>query len=261
MICTLTTDFGAADWYVGALKGTLLRLAPGVALIDLSHDIAPGDIAAASLVLAGAAPTFPAGTLHLAVVDPGVGSSRRLLAVHARGHLLVAPDNGLLTPFLGAGAAVHSVNRPDLYLDAPGATFHGRDRFAPIAAALLGGMPLGQLGPRIDDATRLAAPPPTRDETRGVITGHVVHVDRYGNLVTDIPSDWVRAPQRISAQVGGALVGRLATHYAELEPGAPALIPGSLGTLEVAQRDQSAAAALTVRRGEAVTIELQLPVR
>src|SRR6185503_11437282 len=104
MTCTLTTDFGTADWYLGALKGTLLRLAPGIELLDLSHDIAPGDIAAASLVLAGAAPTFPPGTLHLAVVDPGVGSSRRLLAVQASGQIFVAPDNGLLTPFLTGGA-------------------------------------------------------------------------------------------------------------------------------------------------------------
>ena len=110
MTCTLTTDFGAADWYVGALKGTLLRLAPGISLVDLSHDIAPGDIAAASLVLAGAAPTFPPGTLHLAVVDPGVGSSRRLLAVHASGQIFLAPDNGLLTPFL-TGGVVHAVDR------------------------------------------------------------------------------------------------------------------------------------------------------
>jgi S-adenosylmethionine hydrolase len=257
--CTLTTDFGTADWYVGALKGTLLRLAPGISLLDLSHDIAPGDIAAASLVLAGAAPTFPPGTLHLAVVDPGVGSSRRLLAVHASGQIFLAPDNGLLTPFL-TGGVVHAVDRPDLYLDAPGETFHGRDRFAPIAAALFAGTPLDQLGPRIEDAAPLAAPPPSRDEGRGVISGHVVHVDRYGNLVTDVPSSWVRA-QRVSAKVGGAFVGRLATHYAELEPGVPALIASSLGTIEVALRDHSAAAALAVRRGDAITIELQAPVR
>jgi S-adenosylmethionine hydrolase len=259
MALTLTTDFGTSDWYVGALKGTLVRLAPGVAIVDLSHDIAPGDIAAASLVLAGAALTFPAGTVHLAVVDPGVGGARRMLAVLASGQIFVAPDNGLLTPFLD-GATVHSVERPDLYLDAPGETFHGRDRFAPIAAAIVGGAPLHRLGPRIDDAERLAAPPPpARDQRRGVLTGSVVHVDRYGNAVTDIPAAWVRT-ERIRAKVGGAHVGRLATHYAELEPGVPALIAGSLGTLEIALRDQSAAATLAIRRGETITIELLPPV-
>ncbi|HEX2465712.1 MAG TPA: SAM hydroxide adenosyltransferase [Thermoanaerobaculia bacterium] len=119
-------------------------------------------------------------------------------------------------------------------------------------------MALDQLGPRVADPVRLAAPPPTRDQRRGVINGHVVHVDRYGNLVTDVPSEWVGA-QRVSAKVGGAFVGRLATHYAELEPGVPALIAGSLGTIEVALRDQSAAAALVIRRGDAITIELQPP--
>jgi S-adenosylmethionine hydrolase len=260
MALTLTTDFGTTDWYVGALKGTLVRLAPGVAIVDLSHDIPRADIAAASLVLAGAAPTFPLGTVHLAVVDPGVGSARRMLAVAVSGHLFVAPDNGLLTPFLD-GATVHSVERPDLYLDAPGETFHGRDRFAPIAAALLGGIPVDRLGPRIDDPARLVAPrPPSRDEQRGVVNGNVVHVDRYGNAVTDIPAAWVRG-EPIRARVGGAHVGRLATHYAELEPGVPALIAGSLGTLEIALRDESAAAALAIHRGDAITIELGLPAR
>jgi S-adenosylmethionine hydrolase len=252
MALTLTTDFGTSDWYVGALKGTLLRLAPGVLLVDLSHDIAPGDIAAASLLLAGAAPTFPAGTLHLAVVDPGVGSARRLLALAASGQIFVAPDNGLLTPFLD-GAAAYSVERPDLHLDAPGKTFHGRDRFAPIAAAIHGA--LDRLGPRIEDAVRLAPTPPARDQGRGVVTGSVVHVDRYGNAVTDIPAAWVGV-QQVMAKVRGVHVLRLATHYAELEPGVPALIAGSLGTLEIALRDQSAAATLAIRRGDAITIEL-----
>jgi S-adenosylmethionine hydrolase len=254
MALTLTTDFGTSDWYAGALKGTLLRLAPGVVLVDLSHDIAPGDIAAASLMLTGAAPTFPAGTLHLAVVDPGVGSARRLLAVAASGQIFVGPDNGLFTTFLD-GAAVYSVERPDLYLDAPGQTFHGRDRFAPIAAAILGGTPLDRLGPRIEDAERLASPPPYRDQRRGVVTGSVVHVDRYGNAVTDIPATWVGAGQ-VMAKVRGVHVLRLATHYSELEPGVPALIAGSLGTLEIALRDESAATALAIRRGDAITIEL-----
>jgi S-adenosylmethionine hydrolase len=254
LLCTLLTDFGTADWYVGALKGTLLRLAPGVVLVDLSHDVAPGDIAAASLLLAGAAPTFPDGAVHVVVVDPGVGSARRLLAVRAAASTFVAPDNGLLTPFL-SGAAVHAVERADLYLDAPGETFHGRDRFAPIAAAILRGTPLDRLGPRIDDAERLASPQPESDQERGVARGRVVHVDRYGNLVTDIPAAWIR-DRRVRATIGTIEVRRSATHYAELEPGVPALLVGSLGTVEIALRDRSAAAVLGLGRGDAVTIEL-----
>lgn len=136
---TLLTDFGTGDYYVGAIKGTLLRLAPEARIVDLSHDLPPGDVEAAAFVLAAAAPAFPAGTVHLAVVDPGVGSARHRLVLSAHGQRFVAPDNGLLTHLLAAGT-VHAVARDDLDLPAPGATFHGRDRFAPVAAALAGGL-------------------------------------------------------------------------------------------------------------------------
>jgi hypothetical protein len=258
-VCTLLTDFGWRDWYVGALKGTLLRLAPGTVLIDLSHDVSPGDILGAGLLLGGAAPTFPPGTLHLAVVDPGVGSTRRMLAAHAGTHTFVAPDNGLLTSILDR-AAVHAVDRPELHLEAAGATFDGRDRFAPIAAAILGGASLESLGQRVDDAIRIGPVPPSREGAGGRIVGHVVHVDRFGNLITDVPSEWV-AGVALIAHVGALKLRRLATHYAELDPGVPALLVGSLGTLEIALRDQSAQAATGITRGDEVTIELLSTVR
>jgi len=215
-------------------------------------------VAAAGFVLAGAAPTFPRGTVHLAVVDPGVGSPRRMLAVEASfalaRQIFVAPDNGLLTPVL-QGARVHAVDRPDLYLDAPGATFHGRDRFAPIVAAILRGTVLEDLGPRIDDAIELATRPPRRDDSRGTLHGHIVYVDRYGNLITDVPATWLRGTL-LSARAGDTEVRRVATHYAEIEAGVPALLVGSLGTLEIAMRDQSAARATGIQRGDAITIEI-----
>jgi S-adenosylmethionine hydrolase len=254
-VCTLLTDFGWRDWYVGALKGTLLRLSPGVSIHDLSHDVEPGDIEAAAFLLGAAAPTFPAGTLHLAVVDPGVGSARRMLAARARAHTFVAPDNGLLTRVLDEGATVHAVDRPDLYLEAPGQTFHGRDRFAPIAAAILGGAALSSLGPRVDDAIRGGWPPPRRDLDARLLRGHVVHVDRFGNLITDIPAVWIDG-QAAVARIGAVTVSRRATHYAELPPGVLALLPGSVGTVEIALRQESAAAATRVARGEPVVIEL-----
>ena len=257
-VCTLLTDFGQRDWYVGALKGTLLRLAPGTLLVDLSHDIEPGDVVAAGVILAAAAPTFPSGTLHLAVVDPGVGSARRMLAARCGdGQICVAPDNGLLTPLL-AEATVHGIDRPDLHLEGPGDTFHGRDRFAPVAAALLGGASLESLGPRVDDALRAGAAAPSRAADLGRIEGHVVHVDRYGNLITDVPRHWLGG-ELVRARVGALVVRRLATHYAELEPGVPALLVGSLGTLEIALRGESAAAATGIVRGDLVTIELARP--
>src|ERR1700760_4906665 len=145
-LLTLLTDFGTADYYVAAVKGTVLRLAPGAILVDVSHEVPPGDVETASFLLRAAAPSFPEGTVHLAVVDPGVGSGRRILAVRSGPGIFVAPDNGLLTPFLD-GAEVRSVERNELFLAGPGQTFHGRDRFAPVAASLLRGEGIERLGP------------------------------------------------------------------------------------------------------------------
>src|SRR3954471_22688326 len=144
-LLTLLTDFGTADYYVAAVKGTILRLAPGTALVDVGHEVPPGDVEAAAFLLGAAAPSFPDGTVHLAVVDPGVGSDRRILAVRSPAALFVAPDNGLLTPVLEAAVAVHSVERGDLFLSGPGQTFHGRDRFAPVAAWLVRGEGVARL--------------------------------------------------------------------------------------------------------------------
>ena len=199
-ILTLLTDFGTADYYVAAVKGTLLRLAPGTTLVDVSHEVPPGDVEAAAFLLAAAASSFPDDTVHLAVVDPGVGSARRMLAVRAASAFFVAPDNGLLTPFLDGAIAIRAVERAELFLPSPGQTFHGRDRFAPVAAWLLRGERFEDLGPEIGDPVRLPAPLPQRDTGR--ITGRVVHVDRYGNLITDIPAA-LAPPGPCRAEAGG----------------------------------------------------------
>jgi len=273
-LLTLLTDFGLADYYVGAVKGTVLRLAPGTQLVDLSHEVPPGDVEGAADLLAAAAPTFPAGTVHLAVVDPGVGSTRRLLVVEVGGHRFVAPDNGLLTPQLDAGGEAWAVDRRDLFLDGRGATFHGRDRFAPIAAALLRGERPSELGTPIADAVRSALPAPRR-ERRGdgwLLIGRVARVDRFGNLVTDIPGEWlvagtpagtVPAPAPTSegeataprVVVGEHTVTRWVTHYAELPAGEPGVLVGSLGTLELSLRGQSLSSRWGVARGAAVRVD------
>jgi S-adenosylmethionine hydrolase len=161
-----------------------------------------------------------------------------------------------LTPFLEA-ARVHAIDRPDLYLDAPGQTFHGRDRFAPVAASLLSGAPIESLGPRVDDAVRLEHPAPARSGPGGGrIVGRVIHVDRYGNLVTDVPAEWLGGRLTPRARIGALEVRRVATHYAELERGVLALVVGSLGTLEVALRDDSAATATGCGRGALITLDL-----
>jgi S-adenosylmethionine hydrolase len=258
-IVTLLTDYGLADYYVGALKGTILRLAPRARLVDVSHDVAPGDVVGAADLLAGAAPAFPEGTVHLAVVDPGVGSLRRMLVVEAGGHHFVAPDNGLLSPFLDEGGA-WSVTRADLFLRAPGATFHGRDRFAPIAAALVRGDHPAALGERIVDPVRLVRAVPRREEAEAgvVLRGTVVRVDRFGNLVTDLPAEWLTASagRSVAAEVGGRRAERVVSHYAELAAGEPGVLVGSLGTLELSLRGASLAEAWGVARGEAVRVEM-----
>lgn len=280
-VLTLLTDFGTTDFYVGAVKGTVLRLlddeADPLILVDLSHGVPPGDVEAAADLLAGAAPSFPEGTVHLAVVDPGVGSDRRILALHSAGHLYVAPDNGLLTPMLETAAEIRAVARPDLFLTGPGSTFHGRDRFAPTAAALLRGEPLSMLGPEIDDPVRLERPRPRQVESPsgGLLEGRIVRVDRFGNLVTDIPAAWLRgdapeteAPESVErwrrgaaprVEVAGYAVERWVSHYAELPPGVPGALVGSLATIELSLRGRSLAEHWEVARGEPVRIVLPSP--
>ena len=249
-LLTLLTDFGTTDYYVAAVKGTVLRLAPGTVLVDVSHEMPAGGVETAAFLLAAAAPSFPDGTVHLAVVDPGVGSGRRILAVRTERALFLAPDNGLLTPFL-EGAEVRSVERSDLFLPSPGQTFHGRDRFAPVAAWLLRGGELAALGPLMTEPVRLASAPPRRDQ--GSISGRVIHIDRYGNLVTDVPAVWLPAgPCR--AEVGGHATSRRAGHYAEIPPGEAAMLPGSLGTIELSLNGDDLARAWKVARGAGVAI-------
>jgi S-adenosylmethionine hydrolase len=253
-LLTLLTDFGTRDYYAAALKGIVLRLAPGATLVDLSHEVEPGDVEGAAFLLAAAAPAFPVHAVHLAVVDPGVGSARRMLCLSAESGTYLAPDNGLLSPVFGlAGAAMRSVERPDLYLPSGGETFHGRDRFAPVAAALLRGEPAARLGPVIDDPVRLSSPPPVRSALE--LRGRVAHIDRYGNLVTDIPSAWL-GNAACEVWVTTHSTRRLVTHYAALAPREPGVLAGSLATLELALRGDSLALRWGVSRGAGVLVRL-----
>jgi S-adenosylmethionine hydrolase len=252
-LLTLLTDFGDEDYYVAAVKGTVLGLAPGTQIVDVSHDVPAGDLATGAFLLGAAVPWFPAGTVHLAVVDPGVGSARRILAARTASAILVLPDNGLLTHLLlrSAVESVRSVERSDLFLPGPGQTFHGRDRFAPVAAWLLRGNSMEDLGPEIGDPVRLPMEPPRREN--GHLSGQVVHIDRYGNLITDIPSEWLPEGE-CRAEVAGRQVARTANHYAEIPEGEAAMIPGSLGTAELSLRGESLAGKWAVKRGASVRI-------
>lgn len=260
-VVTLLTDFGRSDYYVAAVRGVLMRLAPGIELVDIGHEVAPGDVEGAAWLLGAAWPWFPPETVHLAVVDPGVGSARRILAARAGDAFFVAPDNGLLTPILGLDdVEVRAVESEEIYLQGPGATFHGRDRFAPVAALLARYSELAALGPVIDDAVRLEIPapraegePPREGAAGAVLHGRVAHVDRYGNLVTDVPAEWLgEGPCRV--EVRGRSAERRVRFYDEIPAGEPAVLVGSLGTLELSLDGESLAERWGVGRGAAVRV-------
>ncbi len=205
-IVTLTTDFGVRDSFVGAMKGVILSRCPGTQLVDITHEVPPQHVRTGALRLAAAAPYFPAGTVHLAVVDPGVGSARRAIAIEADGHRFVGPDNGVLTfaaPRSASGWRAVEIARREHMLPRVSQTFHGRDVFAPVAAHLANGGALDDLGPPIPAVVELHLEPATRDGQR--LTGTVLDIDRFGNLITT-----VRASQLANAEVERVCVGNAA---------------------------------------------------
>jgi S-adenosyl-L-methionine hydrolase (adenosine-forming) len=256
---TLTTDFGTRDSYVAQLKGVLLQLGPAaLRIVDLSHEIGAQNVREAAFFLRCAVPRFAPGTVHLAIVDPGVGSARRALVAEARGQYLIGPDNGIFGWLLDAGAHVHALTATPQ--SAPGgsvsSTFHGRDVFAPAAARLARGEALAVFGPRVVDPVRLAWPQPVRSGAR--TSGEVVHVDRFGNLISNIERDALPAgPSWVS--LGAEPIGPLRDHYAEVGQGALLALIGSEGLLEVAVRDGSAAVVMGVGVGAKVEVETKSP--
>ena len=242
-IITLMTDFGTADSYGAEIKGVLLSRTPGVTIVDISHQIAPGDVQSGQYLLSRAWKTFPEGTVHLAVVDPGVGTERRAIAAEHAGHRFVAPDNGLLS-FLPQDGRFVSLPIPPRA--AP--TFHGRDVFAPAAAALASGKRPHELGSLITDPYISPLPSPHHDGT--AVIGEVIYVDRFGTLVSNIAPSAVEPGVRI--HVGGVDVGSLRRTFADAARGALVAFTGSGGTVEIAVRDGSAARLLGVGVGAEV---------
>ncbi len=247
---TLLTDFGTADGYVGAVKGVLAAGAPGVVVDDVAHDVPRGDITAGAVALLRYWDLYPGGTVHLVVVDPGVGTDRRAVAVRAGGRYLVGPDNGVLSWALAATGRSRAVEirQPVAGTPSASATFHGRDIFAPAAAHLAGGGALEELGPPADHLVRL--PMPEAETGAGVVRGEVLAVDRFGNLVTNIRR--AALPPEVTVQVAGRDVGRLRRTYGDVEEGEVLALIGSLDRLEVSVRDGSAADVLGVGRGAVV---------
>lgn len=249
---TLLSDFGTADGYAAAMRGVIASLAPGVEISDATHAIGQGDIRGGAAALSRYWDLFPSGTIHVAVVDPGVGSGRRGLVVAAAGRCGVGPDNGLLEPMLAQAESVREIRNADLWRHPVSSTFHGRDVFAPVAAYLAGGGLFPQVGPVLDDPIRLAAATPSVEGQD--LVGVVTHVDRFGNLVTSIPA--ARLSPGAVIQVAGQAVGPLHATYSDVDSGALVALAGSTGFLEIAVRDASAASRLAAGRGTEVRIRL-----
>lgn len=232
-IITLLTDFGTSDSYVAETKAAILGIAPEARLLDVTHELDQGDIRAAQYLLDRTWRRSPRGTVHLVVVDPGVGTERRALAALAAGHGFVAPDNGVLTPVLADDAQVVALPVP---ADAS-ATFHGRDLFAPAAARLACGEPLESLGTPVTDPIRTQRPAPS--VRGGAVVGEVIYIDRFGTLITNIRGDALDGAAGVSlAGRYDAVVGRT---FGDVAPGELVAFAGSGGTVEVAARDRSAA--------------------
>jgi len=250
-IITLLTDFGTRDGYVAAMKGVILGICPDARIVDVTHEIAPQAVAEGAFVLSTVAPYHPAGTIHTVVVDPGVGSDRRSVAVRAGEQLFVAPDNGVLTWVLPPGADYEAVSleEPTYWRPIISHTFHGRDVYAPVAAHLAAGVPLGWLGPPVDDLVRLELPRAER-HVDGAVAGAIIHVDHFGNLISNIPAAWITRLSEGSVSVGEARIDGIIPTYAMAPSGGLlALVGGSHGYLEVAVRGGSAAARLGVGVG------------
>lgn len=260
MVVTLLTDFGVADYFVGAMKGAILSVNPHVQLIDITHDIPPHDIRAGAFMLLASFESFPSGTIHVAVVDPGVGSSRRPVLVEGGGHFFVGPDNGLfgyVYERLREFRVVH-LTRERYFRTHVSSTFHGRDIFAPIAGALSNGVEPDALGEPVGDFVRLESPAPLRLPD-GTLEGSIIHIDRFGNCITnfsprDLSEDVLKAGARLV--VGEHVVNAFRHFFAGegSETQEPFVIPGSAGFLEIAFNGDSAARRLNIKRGQPVRL-------
>jgi S-adenosylmethionine hydrolase len=249
-IVSLLSDFGLVDPYVGVMKARVLAEAPSASLVDLTHDVDPGDVRGGAFLLAQATPWFPDGAVHLAVVDPGVGTARRAVAVEAEGGFFVGPDNGLFTLALAGRRIRRAVVLPVGRGASP--TFHGRDVFAPAAGRLATGAPIESLGRPAGRLLTLDWPSPRR---RGATTvGEVVHVDRFGNLVTNLRTIDNGRGDGGELSVGGFHTKQVFRTYGDVNHGQPLALRGSHGFIEIAVRDGSAAAVLGVARGDKIVV-------
>jgi S-adenosylmethionine hydrolase len=260
---TLTTDYGGKDYFAASVKGVILTINPQTQIIDISNEINPQDIWEAAFILKSACNQFPRGTVHLAVVDPGVGSDRRPIIVVTENYFFVGPDNGLFSLIYNDAerVRVHHVTSTHYFLPDPSPTFHGRDIFAPVAGWLAKGIPVENFGEVITDYVKLNIPAPKITPTG--IEGHVVHIDRFGNIITDITWKDIQAllPEAgdirtCSVNIMSKEIKGIKKYYAEATPGETGALINSSGALELFVFKQNARTMLSVKRGESVRLTI-----
>ena len=244
---TLLTDFGTADYFVGAVRGAILSVDPKAVIVDITHEIPPQDIEAGAFTLLACYETFPAGTIHLAVVDPGVGSARRPIIVSANEQFFVGPDNGIFSYICDREPSHRTfhITAEKYFRPSPSSTFHGRDIFAPVAAALSKGVKPEELGSEVEDEVRLKSLD---------TVPRVIHIDHFGNCITNITRDQLKSENAASLLINGRTIRDFRTFYGEDASKAPFTIWGSAGFLEISVNAGSAAKVLRVKRGDKVVL-------
>ena len=264
-IITLLSDFGVDDEYVGVMKGVILSIYPAVSIVDITHQIDPQDIAQAAYLIAASYRFFPRGTVHLIIVDPGVGGQRDILAVDHAGHVFIAPDNGVLTLLLNREKSdtMVRIRNADYFLKSVSATFHGRDIFAPIGAHIANGTGLKELGAKIDieDIVHLEGLNCRLSES-GELIGKIISVDRFGNLITNIDSKSLKtlrqkdAENRLQIHFSTHVISDLSDTYVSAAPGSPLALIGSRNYLEIAVNCGSAKRHFKAQKGDAVRVKI-----
>jgi len=252
-LITLTTDFGTRDGFVAQMKGIILGMNPRARLIDVTHDIEPFSVLEGALVLKGISPHFPSGTIHVAIVDPGVGSKRRGIVLCAEEQTYVGPDNGLFSLIMSDNRAyeIREIQNPDFIRPEPHPTFHGRDIFAPTAAHLSAGKPFEEVGPLVYDPTKLFMPP-VKENAEG-LEGSVIYVDRFGNLSSNIDRAMLNKTVG-TVCVGNVTIKGLSRFFGQVPEGETMALINSFDLLEIAVNRGNAAQVLGIGKAEALRI-------
>jgi len=262
-VITLTTDFGLDDPFVGIMKGVILNIAPDTKIIDITHNIEPQNIIQAALVLNASYPWFPRKTVHIVIVDPGVGGKRRPMVVQSKFQFFVGPDNGVLTPVLDSKNRLYQLTNKKYFLKNVSNTFHGRDIFAAVAAWITTGVAASKMGPRILKPEFLALPQP--QIKKGTLQGEIIYKDRFGNLTTNISSELINEKlpsfDKIKIQAGKQIINGLAKAYNDIKPGQTGAIINSWNQLEIFCREADAAKKLKLKLGQSLTLKPVLQKR